>query len=94
MLTQSLRTILERAAGDAAFREQLLTKADEALSGYSLSTDEAAQIRSLSREDLEKFAQDLSALEGELTDEALEAAVGAQWARVTPICPTNRNPPC
>ena len=55
-----------------------MTQPDEALAGYSLSTDEAAQIRSHSRENLENFARDLSALEGEMTDEALQAVVGAR----------------
>ena len=76
MLTQTLRTILERAAGDAAFREQLLTKPDEALASYTLSADEAAQIRALSRENFEKLAKDLSGLEGELSDETLQSVVG------------------
>jgi len=55
MLTYTLRTIIERAVGDAAFREQLLAKPDEALAAYSLSVDEATQIRSLSRENLENL---------------------------------------
>ena len=78
MLTPILRTILERAAGEAAFREQLLTKPDEALAGYSLSTEEAAVLRSLSSQQLAQLATDLSALDGELSEEMLEAIVGGQ----------------
>jgi len=81
MLTQTLRTILERAAIDAAFREQLLSKPDEALAGYTLTADEAAQVRSLSRETIETFARDLSVLEGELSDEDLQSVFGARKGR-------------
>ena len=76
MLTPTLRTILERAASEAAFRELLLSKPDEALAGYTLSTDEATVLRSLSSQQLDQLATDLSALDGELTEDALDKVAG------------------
>ena len=76
MLTPTLRIILQRATSEAAFREQLLTKPDEALAAYSLSTEEASALRALTREQLAQLAADLGALEGELTDEALDKVAG------------------
>lgn len=78
MLTPTLRTILEHAASDAAFREQLLSKPDEALAGYSLTPDETASLRSLTSEQLNQLAADLSASNGELNEDTLAAVVAGQ----------------
>jgi hypothetical protein len=48
MLTSNLRTILERAASDAGFRESLLREPDSVLAAFTLSADEAAMLRSVS----------------------------------------------
>jgi hypothetical protein len=78
MLTPTLRTILERAAGDAAFRESLLCDPDTALAAFALSADEAAMLRSLSAQQLAQLATDLSALDGELSEEMLEKVAAGQ----------------
>jgi len=72
MLTPTLRNILERAASEAGFRDRLVTKPDEALAAYSLTTEEAIVMHSLSSEQLAQLAAELGSLEGELTEDDLE----------------------
>jgi hypothetical protein len=76
MITSTLRTILERAASDAAFRKSLLHNPDSALIGFALSADEAAMVHSLSEQQLAQLAKDMNAMSDELSDEMLQAAVG------------------
>ena len=80
----NLRTVLERGASDVAFREQLLADPNSALAAYTLAADEATLIRSLSQQQLEKLATDMSALDGELSEELLERVAGG--GRHTTTC--------
>src|SRR5262245_23049616 len=84
MLTPALRTILERAANEAGFREQLLSKPDEALAEYSLTAEEATALHSLSSQQLEQLAS-------ELTDEALDKVTGGDVYNLIENQPTGIN---
>ncbi len=80
MLTPNVRTVLERAASDVAFREELLASPESALAAFTLSADETTLIRSLSQQQIERLATDMSALDGELSEEVLERVAGGGWS--------------
>ena len=67
MITSTLRTALERAAGDPAFRAQLLAN--------------PALAEGLTREQIEGLLGEMALLDGQLTDEMLDMAVGGASVR-------------
>ena len=62
MITSTLRSLLERAAGDPAFRAQLLAN--------------PALAEGLSREQIEGLLGEMALLDGQLTDEMLDMVAG------------------
>ncbi len=62
MITSTLRTALERAAGDPAFRAQLLAN--------------PALAEGLAREQIETLLGEMALLDGQLTDEMLDSVAG------------------
>ena len=54
----TLETILIRAMNDTAFADQLFTDAETALAEYSLSADEIAKLKGLSRVQFEAMTPD------------------------------------
>jgi hypothetical protein len=76
MATSSAKKVLERAVADPAYRELLLTNPNEALKGYSLSAAEVTALKQITRAQLEAMAKQMTALEGELSDELLEQVSG------------------
>ena len=62
MLTPTLRSLFERAAGDPAFRAQLLAN--------------PALAEGLTREQIERLLSEMSLLDGELSDEMLDSIAG------------------
>ena len=62
MITSTLRSLLERAATDPAFRAQLLAN--------------PALAEGLAREQIEGLLGDMAMLDGQLTDAMLDMAVG------------------
>ena len=64
MPNPALRALLERAAGDPAFRAQLLAN--------------PALARGLSREQIKALLDDMALLNGQLTDEMLDGVAGAR----------------
>lgn len=52
----TIETILSRAMNEPEFAELLFSDPDQALAGYNLSTEELAELRSMSRADFVTFA--------------------------------------
>ena len=57
MSTQAVETVITRAISDSAFRKELFAHPDQALAGYELSTEEAANFKNISEADFEAWAQ-------------------------------------
>ena len=81
MITPTLRSIFERAAGDPAFHAQLLAN--------------PALAEGLTREQIEGLLGEMALLDGQLTDAMLDMAVGGASMRtgmakdmVVPMCDT------
>ena len=67
MIPAQLKSILERAAGDPAFRAQLLAN--------------PALAEGLTREQIEKLLGEMALLDGQLTDEMLDRVAAAAGGR-------------
>ena len=59
MSVQETRKVISRAVTDAAFREQLYSDPDRALSGYALTESENTALRALPAEAINEFASQL-----------------------------------
>jgi hypothetical protein len=56
MSAQTVESILSRAMSDASFAEALLANPEQALTGFDLTADELANIKGMSRADVDQFA--------------------------------------
>ncbi len=74
MLSPTLKTILERAVADPAYRAQLLRN--------------PALAEGLTREQIESIVNELTLLDGQLTDEMLDRVVGGP-IKLSTRCDTN-----
>ena len=57
MSAQSVESVLSKAMGDAVFAESLFANPEQALSGFDLTAEELANLKSMSRADFEQFAK-------------------------------------
>jgi hypothetical protein len=55
MSTSQLIAVLQRATDDLTYRELLFTNPNEALKGYTLTTNEHQQLSNLNAENFETF---------------------------------------
>ena len=59
MSREAVKQIISRAMAEPAFREQLRSDPDAALSGYELTAEEMQMLKGLPRESFENGAMDL-----------------------------------
>jgi hypothetical protein len=56
MSKEALEKLFGKAVTDAAFRNELLSNPEKALSGYDLSDDEIKAIKAMDKDSMTKFA--------------------------------------